>query len=94
MKQSTVIAPSILSADFARLGDDVRDVLDERSVQLKMRYAPRRTQSLLRELVLSATYRQAHRATPERLERDPHNRLLARGPVRLTPSWDRTGGAD
>lgn len=28
MKQSTVIAPSILSADFARLGDDVRDVLD------------------------------------------------------------------
>ena len=28
MKQSTVIAPSILSADFARLGDDVQDVLD------------------------------------------------------------------
>jgi len=28
MKQSTVIAPSILSADFARLGDDVRDVLN------------------------------------------------------------------
>ena len=28
MKQTTVIAPSILSADFARLGDDVRDVLD------------------------------------------------------------------
>ena len=28
MKQPTVIAPSILSADFARLGDDVRDVLD------------------------------------------------------------------
>ncbi|MBT8040265.1 MAG: ribulose-phosphate 3-epimerase [Xanthomonadales bacterium] len=28
MKHSTVIAPSILSADFARLGDDVRDVLD------------------------------------------------------------------
>ena len=28
MKQSTVIAPSILSADFARLGHDVRDVLD------------------------------------------------------------------
>jgi ribulose-phosphate 3-epimerase len=27
MKQSTVIAPSILSADFARLGDDVNDVL-------------------------------------------------------------------
>jgi hypothetical protein len=28
----------------------VREVLDERRVQLKMRYAPRRTQSLLREL--------------------------------------------
>ena len=28
MKQTTVIAPSILSADFARLGDDVRDVLE------------------------------------------------------------------
>ncbi len=28
MKQSTVIAPSNLSADFARLGDDVNDVLD------------------------------------------------------------------
>jgi ribulose-phosphate 3-epimerase len=28
MKQSTVIAPSILSADFARLGDEVSDVLD------------------------------------------------------------------
>jgi ribulose-phosphate 3-epimerase len=28
MKQATVIAPSILSADFARLGDDVQDVLD------------------------------------------------------------------
>ncbi len=28
MKQSTVIAPSILSADFARLGEDVTAVLD------------------------------------------------------------------
>jgi ribulose-phosphate 3-epimerase len=28
MKQSPVIAPSILSADFARLGDDTRAVLD------------------------------------------------------------------
>jgi ribulose-phosphate 3-epimerase len=28
MKQSTVIAPSILSADFARLGRDVNDVLE------------------------------------------------------------------
>jgi ribulose-phosphate 3-epimerase len=28
MKQTNIIAPSILSADFARLGDDVRAVLD------------------------------------------------------------------
>jgi len=28
MKQATVISPSILSADFARLGDDVQAVLD------------------------------------------------------------------
>jgi len=28
MKQATVIAPSILSADFARLGQDVEDVLE------------------------------------------------------------------
>lgn len=34
----------------------------------------------LREIVLSATYRQSHRATPELIEKDPNNRLLARGP--------------
>jgi hypothetical protein len=33
-----------------------------------------------REIVLSATYRQAARATPELVEKDPKNRLLARGP--------------
>lgn len=35
---------------------------------------------LLREMVLSAAYRQDARATPELLTRDPRNRLLARGP--------------
>ena len=33
-----------------------------------------------RELVLSATYRQASAVTPDLIERDPDNRLLARGP--------------
>ena len=33
-----------------------------------------------KQLVLSATYRQSARTTPAMLERDPHNRLLARGP--------------
>jgi hypothetical protein len=41
--------------------------------------------SMLREMVLSATYQQATTVTPELLERDPRNRLLARGPrVRLS----------
>lgn len=36
--------------------------------------------SLLREMVLSATYRQDAAASPAMRERDPSNRLLARGP--------------
>lgn len=35
---------------------------------------------MLRLMVTSATYRQASRVSPELLERDPKNRLLARGP--------------
>jgi hypothetical protein len=35
---------------------------------------------LLRLIVTSATYRQSSHATPELLERDPRNRLLAHGP--------------
>ena len=35
---------------------------------------------LIRRIVLSRTYRQASHATPELRERDPGNRLLARGP--------------
>jgi hypothetical protein len=41
--------------------------------------------ALLRLLVTSSTYRQSSRLTPELAERDPDNRLLARGPrVRLS----------
>lgn len=36
--------------------------------------------ALLREIVLSRTYRQSSVVTPEQLELDPGNRLLARGP--------------
>jgi len=40
--------------------------------------------ALQKTIVLSATYRQVSRATPELQQRDPENRLLARGPnVRL-----------
>jgi hypothetical protein len=36
--------------------------------------------ALLRQIVLSATYRQSSAVSPELLARDPENRLLARGP--------------
>ena len=38
--------------------------------------------SLLKEIALSATYRQSSKASPELLARDPQNVLLARGPAR------------
>ncbi len=38
------------------------------------------TKALIRKIVLSKTYRQTSATTPELLERDPQNRLLARGP--------------
>ena len=41
---------------------------------------------LLRTIVLSATYRQSSRMTPEARERDPENRRLARGPRFRMPS--------
>jgi Protein of unknown function (DUF1553)/Protein of unknown function (DUF1549)/Planctomycete cytochrome C len=37
------------------------------------------TKRLLRLIVTSATYRQSSKVTPELLQRDPYNRLLARG---------------
>ncbi|RYD23391.1 MAG: DUF1553 domain-containing protein [Verrucomicrobiaceae bacterium] len=36
--------------------------------------------AMLREMVLSSTYRQTHRASKALVEKDPANRLLARGP--------------
>jgi hypothetical protein len=42
---------------------------------------------LCRLIVNSATYRQSSRAQPESFERDPQNRLLARGPRFRMPSW-------
>jgi hypothetical protein len=46
--------------------------------------------ALLRELVTSATYRQSARTTPALTEKDPRNRLLARGPQqRLTAEMVR-----
>ena len=43
--------------------------------------------ALHRLIVMSATYRQSSKVTPQLYERDPQNRLLARGPRFRLPSW-------
>ncbi len=43
--------------------------------------------ALHRRIVTSATYRQSSRVTPALQERDPENRLLARGPRQRLASW-------
>lgn len=49
-----------------------------------------RIKPFLRELVLSSAYRQSDKATPELLEKDPRNQLVARGPrQRLTAEMVR-----
>ncbi|MDX2269913.1 MAG: DUF1553 domain-containing protein [Bryobacter sp.] len=48
------------------------------------------TKALLKQMVMSATYRQASQLSPELLQRDPENRLLARGPrLRLSAEMVR-----
>ncbi len=42
---------------------------------------------LVRLIVTSQTYRQSSKVTAEQRERDPENRLLARGPRHRLPSW-------
>ncbi|HEX7896346.1 MAG TPA: PSD1 and planctomycete cytochrome C domain-containing protein [Planctomycetota bacterium] len=42
---------------------------------------------LVRRIVTSAAYRQSSRVPPGHAERDPENRLLARGPRFRMPSW-------
>lgn len=42
---------------------------------------------LLRLIVTSATYQQSSRLTPALHEKDPENRLLARGPRQRMPAW-------
>lgn len=50
---------------------------------------------LIRRIVRSATYRQSARATPELIERDPDNALLARGPrFRLSAEMIRDQSLD
>lgn len=42
---------------------------------------------LIRLIVTSRTYRQSSKVTPALVERDPENRLLARGPRHRLPAW-------
>jgi len=59
-------------------------LLDWLAVQFMQEYQWS-VKSLLRKIVLSQVYRQSSRVSPELLERDPYNRLLARGPrIRLS----------
>ncbi|MDX1946627.1 MAG: DUF1553 domain-containing protein [Pirellulaceae bacterium] len=50
------------------------------------------TKRLLRQIITSSTYRQSSKVTPALWQRDPENRLLARGPrVRLSAEMVRDG---
>ena len=42
--------------------------------------SPWNVKELVRAMITSAAYRQSAAVTPEKLERDPYNRLLTRGP--------------
>ncbi len=67
--------------DFGTSGESPSHpaLLDDLAVRFMsdMRWS---VKSLLREIALSATYRQTSATTPQRQEVDPRNRLLSRGP--------------
>jgi hypothetical protein len=65
--------------DFGSQGDAplYRDLLDWLACEFRKSWD---VKALQRLIVTSATYRQASRVSPELLEKDPENRLLARGP--------------
>lgn len=68
------------SGDFGMAGQSPShpDLLDW--VALEYRNNGWNTKELFRTMLTSATYRQSALATPEKLEKDPQNRLLSRGP--------------
>jgi len=72
--------------DFGSQGDKpiYQDLLDDLAArfQTEMKWSQK---ALLRQILLSKVYRQSAKAAPALVERDPANRLLARGPrFRLT----------
>jgi len=68
------------AADFGTQGEPPRhpELLDWLAVEFTE--SGWDTKALLRTILLSETYRQSSATTPSQLERDPDNRLLARGP--------------
>lgn len=76
--------------DFGSQGEwpEQQDVLDWLAVEFME--SGWDVRHILKTIVMSATYRQSSTVTRESLERDPENRLLARGPrVRLAPEMIR-----
>jgi Protein of unknown function (DUF1553) len=72
--------------DFGSQGDKpvYQDLLDELAARFQSDWKWSQ-KALLREILLSRTYRQSSKAPATLVERDPANRLLARGPrFRLT----------
>ena len=60
-------------------GPSNQDLLDHLALRLSKTHAWK-IKPLLRELVLSASYRQQMKTTPELLEKDPRNQMISRGP--------------
>jgi hypothetical protein len=54
---------------------------------LKFRDSGWDVKAIQKTILMSATYRQSSKVTPELYERDPENSLLARGPRFRMPSW-------
>jgi hypothetical protein len=76
--------------EFGTQGDPPShpDLLDWLAVEY--RESGWNTKQMLKLLVTSATYRQSSRANHDAIQRDPHNRLLSRGPrVRLSAEMIR-----
>src|SRR5437016_7671514 len=68
--------------DFGAQGDwpSHPELLDWLAVEFSSGERPWDPKRLLKLIVTSATYRQSSRVTPALLQKDPDNRLLARGP--------------
>ncbi len=67
------------AADFGSQGEwpSHPEILD--SLAVDFRESGWNVKALIKQMVMSTTYRQDSRTTPELLDRDPQNRLLARG---------------